>query len=232
MPAQRNSLRAIQQKMGTKNSQKLQLKLITDSLQSHVESGSPAVFYAPHRHMNQKIEVNSILNFLWHISQYPGNWCHCFCERTFQFRNFFSSSVTNTTCFYTALPTAVARCEVWWLGGPTAPNVRFSSTYRMSRGCVVGLASWLPACGFVVRITLGERDFSLLQNAPDRAWGPHNLLFNGYRGFFPGVKRSECEVNCSPPSSVEVQNEWGPTSTPTTCLHGADRDNCYSDLNV
>jgi hypothetical protein len=54
MPAQQNSLRAIQQKMDIKNSQKLHLKLITEgTVQSHVESGSPAVSYAPHRRMNK-----------------------------------------------------------------------------------------------------------------------------------------------------------------------------------
>jgi hypothetical protein len=73
--------------------------------------------------------------------------------------------------------------------------------------------------------TGGKRLFSSPKH-PRPAVGPHSLLFNGYRDCSPGVKRSECEVNCSRPSSAEVQNEWGPTS------HGADRDNFYSDLSV
>lgn len=38
---------------------------------------------------------------------------------------------------------------------------------------------------------------SVLQNCPDR------LLFNGYRGFFPGIKAPERDAH-----SVEIKNEW------------------------
>ena len=39
---------------------------------------------------------------------------------------------------------------------------------------------------------------------PYRLRGPSSLLFNGYRGSFPGVKRPGREADHSPPSSVEV----------------------------
>jgi hypothetical protein len=42
---------------------------------------------------------------------------------------------------------------------------------------------------------------------PDGLWGPPSLLFNGYRGFFPGVKRPGRQINHSPPSSAEIKNE-------------------------
>ena len=38
----------------------------------------------------------------------------------------------------------------------------------------------------------------------DRAWGPPNLLYNGYRVSFPGVKRPGCSFDHPPPSIAEV----------------------------
>jgi hypothetical protein len=29
----------------------------------------------------------------------------------------------------------------------------------------------------------------IFRTRPDRPWGPHSLLYNGYRVYFPGVKR-------------------------------------------
>jgi hypothetical protein len=52
---------------------------------------------------------------------------------------------------------------------------------------------------------------------------PHRLIFNGYRGSFPGQKRLGHEVDSSSPSSAEVKNEWSYTSTPHIRLHGMDR---------
>jgi len=39
-----------------------------------------------------------------------------------------------------------------------------------------------------------------------------------------GVKWVGREVNHSPPSSAEVENEWIYTSVPPVCLHVVDRD--------
>jgi hypothetical protein len=59
----------------------------------------------------------------------------------------------------------------------------------------------------------GKRFFSFL-NRPDRLWGPHSLLFNGYRSSLPGVKRPGPEVNHSSPSTAEIKNEYAHISTP------------------
>ena len=42
------------------------------------------------------------------------------------------------------------------------------------------------------------------RNCPDRPWGPHNLLYNGYR-VLPGVKHQGRGVNHPPSSSAEVK---------------------------
>jgi hypothetical protein len=39
------------------------------------------------------------------------------------------------------------------------------------------------------------------------------------------TKRQGYEVDQSPPTSVEVKNEWSFTTTPPTCLHGVDMGN-------
>jgi hypothetical protein len=39
---------------------------------------------------------------------------------------------------------------------------------------------------------------------PDQPWGPPSLLYNGYRVFPGGRKRSGCDVDPLPPSSAEV----------------------------
>jgi hypothetical protein len=49
----------------------------------------------------------------------------------------------------------------------------------------------------------GRSIFSSSQR-PDRLRGPPSLLFNGYRGSFPGVKRKGREADHSPLSSVKV----------------------------
>lgn len=51
-----------------------------------------------------------------------------------------------------------------------------------------------------------------------------SLLFHWYRGSLQGVKRPECEVVHSPPSSDEVKNAWSHNSTPSLCLFGTDED--------
>jgi len=39
------------------------------------------------------------------------------------------------------------------------------------------------------------KTFPILQSRPNMLWDPQNHLFNGYRGFCAGVKRSGREVN-------------------------------------
>ena len=54
----------------------------------------------------------------------------------------------------------------------------------------------------------------------DRLCGPPNLLFNGYRGHFPGVSR---DVNHARSSSAEVKNELSYAFAAPICVHGVDR---------
>jgi hypothetical protein len=44
----------------------------------------------------------------------------------------------------------------------------------------------------------------IFRTCPDRPWGPPSLLYNGYRVFPAGRKRSGRDANPSPPSSAEV----------------------------
>jgi hypothetical protein len=48
----------------------------------------------------------------------------------------------------------------------------------------------------------------------------------------PGVKRPESEGDHSHPSTAEVKSEWSFTSTPSLCLHGADKENFIFDIFV
>jgi hypothetical protein len=48
----------------------------------------------------------------------------------------------------------------------------------------------------------------------DRLWGPPNILYNGYRGSFPGVKRPGRETDHSHPASAEVKKMWIYATTP------------------
>ena len=64
----------------------------------------------------------------------------------------------------------------------------------------------------------------------DRLCEPSCLVFDGYKVYFPGVKRPGRETDHLPTSSSEVKNEWSYTSTPPICLHGVDRHNCTCTL--
>jgi hypothetical protein len=53
-----------------------------------------------------------------------------------------------------------------------------------------------------------SKGFFLQPLCPDQLWGPPSLLYNGYRGSFPGGKaRPRRAADHSPPSSAEVVNE-------------------------
>jgi hypothetical protein len=45
----------------------------------------------------------------------------------------------------------------------------------------------------------------IFRTRPDQPWGPPSLLYNGYRVFFPGVKRPRLGVNHPPQFSAEVK---------------------------
>jgi hypothetical protein len=68
-----------------------------------------------------------------------------------------------------------------------------------------------------------SKRFSLLQNRPEWFWDPHSLLFVGYRGSFPWIKRpGRPAIGHLQPPSAEAQYSWRYTSTsPTTGCHCA-----------
>jgi len=66
--------------------------------------------------------------------------------------------------------------------------------------------------------------FGIARCHPDRLWGLTSLLFHGFRGSFPGVKRPGLEADNSLPSTAEIKSGWGYTSTPPIRLHDVDRD--------
>jgi hypothetical protein len=72
-----------------------------------------------------------------------------------------------------------------------------------------GLDDWWVG----VRVPVGSRIFSSSRR-PDRLCGSPNLLSKGYRGSFPGIKRSGLEADHSPPTSAEIKKKWIYTSAP------------------
>ena len=54
----------------------------------------------------------------------------------------------------------------------------------------------------------------VLRTCADRPWGPHSLLYNGYRVFPGGKERPGRDVDSSLPSSAVVMKGLSYTSTP------------------
>ena len=83
--------------------------------------------------------------------------------------------------------------------------------YKRSWSSSVGIAT---SYGLNGRVSNPGRSktFCFSPKHPDWPWGPLNLLFNRYQGYFLQVKRLWHDVNHSPPSSAEVKNEWSHTS--------------------
>jgi hypothetical protein len=70
-----------------------------------------------------------------------------------------------------------------------------------------------------------KHKFIPLEKRPGRPWGPRSLIFSGFLGSFPAVKRPNRELDRSPPSSVKLKKEWSCTSAPPICVHGVAKDN-------
>jgi hypothetical protein len=95
-------------------------------------------------------------------------------------------------------------------------------TNTKTRRIVVGIATDLLAGRSGVRIPAGQGIFS--SRKPLTGSRSHTFSYSiGVGGSFPEVKRPGSEVDCSPPSSNEVKNEWSYTSTAPICVHGMNR---------
>jgi len=60
--------------------------------------------------------------------------------------------------------------------------------------------------------------FFLLQNRPDRLWGPPSLLFSGYRVHSQVIKWKRREADHSPLSNAEVKDGRRYTASPLYAL--------------
>jgi hypothetical protein len=85
-----------------------------------------------------------------------------------------------------------------------------------SRGSVIGTATsyGLDNREFGVRVPVGSRIFAF-PHRPDRLWGPHNLVYNGYWGALSQEEnRHGREADHSPQTSAEAKKTCICTSTP------------------
>jgi hypothetical protein len=60
----------------------------------------------------------------------------------------------------------------------------------------------------------------IFRSRPHRPWGPPSLLYNGYRVYFPGVKRPGRVVDHPLHLVPRLKKEYSYTSTPPLALHG------------
>jgi len=70
-------------------------------------------------------------------------------------------------------------------------------------GSVVGITNGYRLDGPGIESRWGE----IFRTCPDRPWGPHSLLYNGYQVFPRGKERPGREADPSPPSTA-VGHEW------------------------
>jgi len=97
-----------------------------------------------------------------------------------------------------------------------------------TRGNVEGTVNRLRAGGFGVRILVGTRHFSLLQNAKTDC-GTHQASYSvSPRGSSSlGGREHESHKSSSASLSAEVKNEWNYTFTPPMRLYGMYVENFY-----
>jgi hypothetical protein len=78
---------------------------------------------------------------------------------------------------------------------------------------------------FGVQFLGGSNNWSLLQNVQTCS-GAHPASYSlGTGVLLLGINQPQHEANHSPPSSLEVKNEWSCTSASPICLYGIHRDN-------
>ena len=73
--------------------------------------------------------------------------------------------------------------QLKWVGGP---------------GSSVGIATGYGLEGPAIESQWGE----IFRTCPNRPWGPHSLMYNGYRVFPEGKERPGRYADPSPPSSA------------------------------
>jgi hypothetical protein len=75
-----------------------------------------------------------------------------------------------------------------------------------------------------IRTRKGQK-FFFSPKHPHRLWGAPCFSFNGYPGYFPGIKRSGHDVDHPPPNRSVPRNELSYTSISPIYLHGTNKDN-------
>ena len=82
---------------------------------------------------------------------------------------------------------------------------RYSRSHYINNVVAVAQSVWRLTTGWMIqdRIPVGTR----FSTRPDRPWGPHILLYNGYRVFPGGKVRPGRAADHLPPSSVTVMEE-------------------------
>ena len=84
---------------------------------------------------------------------------------------------------------------------------RYKNTaYDQSRGpgSSVGIATGYGLDGPGIE-KKNPGDGEIFRTCPDRPWGPHSLLYNGYRVIPGGKERQGCDADLSPPSSAAIR---------------------------
>ena len=85
----------------------------------------------------------------------------------------------------------------------------FNTTEPGCRDSVIGIATTLRTGPFGVQTAVGAKRFSVHHTHQDWSCDPPSLLYNGYRGSFPKVKRPRRGVDHPCQSSTEGGNGYG-----------------------
>jgi len=73
--------------------------------------------------------------------------------------------------------------------------------HYVSYSAWISQSVWLLARGWTVLGSIGE----IFRTCPDRFWSQPTLMYNGYRVYFPGIKRQDPGVDTPHSSNAEVK---------------------------
>jgi hypothetical protein len=139
--------------------------------------------------------MNSISETLWRANFMVVSWK---CNLVWKYDDRICTGRWDSTlCKSVVRPVAYSASLNKFKGWTTGNVIRWSR--------VVLVFESAGRTGFYIPVRV--KDFYLLQK-PELALGANILLFGGCRGSFLEVKRSEREVNHSPPTTAEVKNGW------------------------